>query len=75
MSLFRPAVDSKGILTVNGTDAGPLRIWNTGGKSTWAWDRTPVQLKKGVNRIRIAGPWLPAVDHLNVLEAVSRPAF
>ena len=52
---------------VNSDCVGPFRAWNTGGKSTWAWDRMPVKLKKGVNRVRISGKRLPAVDCMNVL--------
>jgi glycosyl hydrolase family 67 len=52
---------------VNGNSVGPLRVWETGGKSTWAWDRLPVELKKGTNRVRISAGHLPAVDLMNVL--------
>ncbi|NLS91414.1 MAG: hypothetical protein GXX96_04415 [Planctomycetaceae bacterium] len=53
---------------VNGDNAGPLVAWNSGGESTWGWDRMPVKLVKGTNRIGLLGARLPAVDLLNVLE-------
>lgn len=54
---------------VNGDSAGPLVAWNTGGESTWGWDRMPVGLVKGTNRIGLLGTRFPAVDLLNVLGA------
>jgi hypothetical protein len=54
-------------MTVNGKDAGDIILWTTGGKSTWAWDRKPVVLKKGKNTIRITPKGTPLIDHLNVL--------
>ncbi|TKJ37704.1 MAG: carbohydrate-binding family 6 protein [Planctomycetes bacterium B3_Pla] len=54
-------------MTVNGKDAGDIILWTTGGKSTWAWDRKPVVLKKGKNTIKIVPKGTPLIDHLNVL--------
>jgi hypothetical protein len=54
-------------MTVNGKDAGDIILWTTGGKSTWAWDRKPVVLKKGKNTVRITPKGTPLIDHLNVL--------
>jgi hypothetical protein len=53
--------------TVNGKDAGDIILWTTGGKSTWAWDRKPVVLKKGKSTIRITPKGAVLIDHLNVL--------
>ena len=58
-------------LQVNGDAVGPFRAWNTGGSSTWAWDRMPVKLNQGTNRICLSGAPLPEVDHLNVLNTVT----
>jgi len=54
-------------VTINGKNCGEILCWNTGGDSTWAWDRTPVLFQKGPNTIKLAptGPLL--IDHLNVL--------
>ncbi len=54
-------------IIVNGEGAGDIVLWTTGGKSTWAWDRKTVVLRKGKNTIRcvLQAPLL--VDHLNVL--------
>ena len=54
-------------MTINGKDAGDIILWTTGGKSTWAWDRKPVVLKKGRNTIRLASKGAALIDHLNVL--------
>ncbi len=54
-------------VTINGKNCGDVLCWNTGGHSTWAWDRKPVLFQKGPNTIKLApsGPLL--IDHLNVL--------
>jgi len=54
-------------ITVNGKDAGDIVLWTTGGKSTWAWDRKAVVLKKGRNTVRLTPRSHGLIDHLNVL--------
>ncbi|MBN2269585.1 MAG: carbohydrate-binding protein [Sedimentisphaerales bacterium] len=54
-------------LAVNGKDAGRIVLWTTGGKSTWAWDRKTVTLKKGKNAIRLTPTSRGHIDHINVL--------
>ncbi|MBE0534768.1 MAG: carbohydrate-binding family 6 protein [Phycisphaerae bacterium] len=54
-------------LVVNGKDVGPLVLWTTGGPATWGWDRKPVSLDEGKNRIRLSPTGPCMVDHLNVL--------
>ncbi len=56
-----------GSVKVNGKDSGGLVLWTTGGKSTWAWDRKPVVLRKGKNAIRLTIETAAIIDHLNVL--------
>jgi hypothetical protein len=56
-------------VTVNDADAGELVLWPTGSASTWGWDRMPVRLHQGVNKIRLAPAGPAALDHLNVLAA------
>ena len=58
-------------LLVNGDSVGPFRAWNTGGSSTWAWDRMPLKLNQGINRICLSGAPFPEVDHLNILNTVT----
>jgi glucuronoarabinoxylan endo-1,4-beta-xylanase len=54
-------------MTVNGKTVGDIVLWTTGGKSTWAWDRKAVVLRKGTNTIRLTPGGTPLIDHLNVL--------
>jgi hypothetical protein len=54
-------------IMVNGKTAGDIVLWTTGGKSTWAWDRKTVVLRKGKNTIRLTSGGTPLIDHLNVL--------
>jgi len=54
-------------ITINGKDAGDIVLWTTGGKSTWAWDRKAVVLKKGKNTVRLTPRSHGLIDHLNVL--------
>ena len=55
-------------LSVNGQDQGGINFWQTGGRSTWAWDRKPVVLEQGANRVVLASAGVsPKLDHLNVL--------
>ena len=54
-------------IVINGKDAGDIVLWTTGGKSTWAWDRKAVVLKKGKNTIRLTPTSHGYIDHLNVL--------
>ena len=54
-------------ITINRKDAGDIILWTTGGKSTWAWDRKAVVLKKGRNTIRLTPTSHGLIDHLNVL--------
>jgi len=54
-------------ITINGKDAGDIVLWTTGGRSTWAWDRKAVVLKKGKNAIRLTPRSHGLIDHLNVL--------
>jgi hypothetical protein len=56
-----------GRLTVDGTDAGKLVLWTTGGESTWAWDRKPVRLDKGAHHIRLEPNGPALIDHLNII--------
>ncbi|UCG49681.1 MAG: hypothetical protein JSU94_07840, partial [Phycisphaerales bacterium] len=51
----------------NGEQVGDIILWNTGGESTWAWDRKTVTLKKGTNTIRLSPGVDVYIDHLNVL--------
>ena len=57
------------VVTVNGTDAGSVRLWNTGTSNTWAWDRLLVDLKEGDNAIRVQADGRIMMDHVNVLFA------
>ncbi|MFC1761421.1 CBM35 domain-containing protein [Planctomycetota bacterium] len=54
-------------LSVNGQDQGPINFWQTGGRSSWAWDRKPAVLKQGTNTVVVTstGP-SPKLDHVNV---------
>ncbi len=54
-------------IIINGKDAGDIVLWATGGKSTWAWDRKAVVLKKGKNVIRLTPTSHGLIDHLNIL--------
>ena len=56
-------------LTINGEDAGELILWNTGGSTTWAWDRKTVTLQKGKNTIKMKPhpEHIPLIDHVNIL--------
>jgi hypothetical protein len=54
-------------MTVNGKDVGDFVLWTTGSRSTWAWDRKAVLLRKGTNTIRLTPAGSPLIDHLNVL--------
>ena len=55
-------------VTVNGKTQGDIVFWNTGGNTTWAWDRKNVQLNKGINQIKLAADRpLARLDHLNLL--------
>jgi hypothetical protein len=57
-------------VTVNGTDAGTVKFWNTGGSNVWAWDRKVVNLTNGGNTIKLDIEGIsPSVDHLNILSA------
>jgi hypothetical protein len=56
-------------LTVNDKSAGDLILWTTGGRTTWAWDRKLVALKKGNNTIDLLPRGAASIDHLNVLYA------
>ena len=59
-------------LSINGEDQGSINFWNTGGSSSWAWDRKAVFLKKGTNSVVIESAGLsPKLDHVNVVPAVS----
>jgi len=52
---------------LTGEGVGDIVLWTTGGKSTWAWDRKAVVLRKGTNTIRLTPGGTPLIDHLNVL--------
>jgi glucuronoarabinoxylan endo-1,4-beta-xylanase len=52
---------------ITGQGVGDIVLWTTGGKSTWAWDRKAVVLRKGTNTIRLTPGGTPLIDHLNVL--------
>jgi hypothetical protein len=54
-------------IKVNREYIGDVILWNTGGQSTWAWDRKTVTLKKGTNTIRLSPVGDIFIDHLNVL--------
>ena len=55
-------------VTVSGKTQGDIVFWNTGGNTTWAWDRKNVQLNKGRNQIKLAADRpLARLDHLNLL--------
>ena len=55
-------------VSVNGQPKGNVVFWTTSSDKTWAWDRMPVHLAKGRNRIKLSGTeGLSRVDHLNVL--------
>lgn len=54
---------------INDRNQGEILLWTTGGTSTFAWDRKPVTLKKGKNKIKLAPTGNPRIDHLNILEA------
>jgi hypothetical protein len=54
-------------LTVNGVDSEEIVFWNTGGSSTWAWDRKPVKLRKGQNSISLFPMGRLLIDHINLL--------
>ena len=56
-------------LTVNGLDAGFVKLWNTGTSDSWAWDRALVDLKQGKNSLRIQAGGRIMMDHVNVLYA------
>ena len=56
-----------GKVRINGKEAGDIILWTTGGKSTWAWDRKPVVLRKGKNAIRLTIETAAIIDHVNVL--------
>jgi hypothetical protein len=55
------------MVTTNGSEAGELILWPTGGASTWGWDRTTVTLEEGAHKIRLTPTGPASVDHLNVL--------
>ena len=57
------------MLSVNGVPLNNMDFWNTGGNDSWAWDRKPVKLQKGINRIRLGNTTGTkiCIDHLNVL--------
>ncbi len=54
-------------LSINGAEPQELVLWNTGGESTWAWDRHPVTLDRGTNTIRLAPHCEVRIDCLNVI--------
>jgi hypothetical protein len=56
-----------GKVRINGKESGGMILWTTGGKSTWAWDRKPVVLRKGKNAIRLTIETAALIDHVNVL--------
>ncbi|UCF16143.1 MAG: hypothetical protein JSW59_01525, partial [Phycisphaerales bacterium] len=56
-----------GRVRINGKESGDMVLWTSGGKSTWAWDRKPVVLRKGKNTIRLTIETAALIDHLNVL--------
>jgi hypothetical protein len=58
-------------LTINGEDREELILWNTGGSTTWAWDRKTVTLKKGKNTIKMEPhpEGISLMDYLNILYA------
>lgn len=56
-------------VTVNGQDAGSVRLWETGTTESWAWDRVLCNFNKGDNSIRIQAGGRIIMDHLNVLFA------
>ena len=57
------------VVTINGRDAGSVRLWDTGTSKTWAWDRLLVDLEEGDNAIRIQANGRIMMDHVNVLFA------
>ena len=59
-------------ITVNGTSAGTLEFWDTGGPSSWGGDRKAVTLKEGANTIVLQSQGgAPKVDHLNILKGMN----
>ena len=54
-------------VTLNGKNCADIVCWNTGGDSTWAWDRAPVLFQKGPNNITLSPTGHLLIDHLNVL--------
>jgi hypothetical protein len=54
-------------VAVDGKEIGELRLWSTGGKGTWGWDRIPCTFKRGKHKIRISGVRGTQVDHLNLV--------
>ena len=55
-------------VSVNGHPKGNVVFWNTSSDKTWAWDRMPVHLARGRNRIKLTrAKGLSRIDHLNVL--------
>ena len=54
-------------VTINGTYAGSVLLWDTGTSKTWAWDRLAVDLKEGDNQIRIQANGRIMMDHVNLI--------
>ena len=61
--------DTDLVATINGQNAGHVRLWNSGTAKTWVWDRMIVDLQKGANTISIKTGGRILVDHVNVLYA------
>jgi hypothetical protein len=54
-------------LVVDGRETATLGLWGTGGRDTWAWDRTTVALERGRHTIRLYPGGEFRIDHLNVI--------
>jgi len=52
---------------VDGERAGTIGLWGTGGRDSWAWDRTSVSLEKGPHTLRLYPNGEFRIDHLNVI--------
>jgi hypothetical protein len=54
-------------VVIDGRETATLGLWGTGGRDTWAWDRTMVALDEGPHTIRLYPGGELRVDHLNVI--------
>jgi len=54
---------------INGQHAGTVKLWNSGTRQSWVWDRTMVDLLQGDNIISIKAGGRILMDHVNILYA------